>query len=790
MERQQAIRLCGFEDGHRIESRILEERIQQAVEDGYRTLEIEAFGQHGIGGRLWKAGLEGIHVKISGASGQRVGSMGFPNTLIEVFGPTSDDVGWLNGGAEIVVHGNATNGAANAMAQGKVYVAGNIGARGMTMTKHNPRFAPPELWVLGSAGDYFAEFMAGGIAVVCGYEAQDPENVVGYRPCVGMVGGRIYFRGPHKGYSSIDAKLIPIEDADWQWLAENLKTFLTAIGQIDLYTQIANREQWQLLEARGPSEKGRRPRRSMEAFHEEIWDTELGRGGLIGDLVEFERSAVPLITTGVLRRYVPVWENRKFAAPCEASCPTGMPVNERWRLIREGRVDEAVDLALAYTPFPATVCGYLCSNLCMQGCTRQTARMTAVDVTQLGKASLRARLPELPPVGGEGRGGEEGEKSGKRIAVIGGGPAGLSVAWQLRRQGHDAVVYDMRAELGGKISAMIPRSRIPDEIVAAELARVREALPHVHLSQRLEKSDLEQLREDFDFVVIASGTQKARVLPIPGKEKIIPALDFLLTSKAGQAKVGKRVLIIGAGNVGCDAAAEAHIHGAEEILLIDIQEPLSFGKERKAAEAVGAKFRWPCFAKAVTEEGLELTTGEVIPADTIIISVGDLPELDFLPESVETERGFIKVNEHYQTSDPKIFAIGDTVKPGLLTDAIGAGRKAAEKIADILSGKDMETLSCRSKIDYARVKLEYFDPSVASFEGIESCASQCSSCGTCRDCGICVTICPESAISRQALSDGDGFEMVSDPEKCIGCGFCAGACPCGIWDLVENESIE
>ena len=110
MEQQKAIRLSGFENGHRIESRILEERIQQAVECGHRVLEIEAFGQHGIGGRLWKAGNDKLHIKITGAPGQRVGSMGFPNMFIEVFGPSSDDVGWLNGGADIVVHGHATNG--------------------------------------------------------------------------------------------------------------------------------------------------------------------------------------------------------------------------------------------------------------------------------------------------------------------------------------------------------------------------------------------------------------------------------------------------------------------------------------------------------------------------------------------------------------------------------------------------------------------------------------------------------------------------------------------------------
>ena len=98
-----------------------------------------------------------------------------------------------------------------------------------------------------------------------------------------------------------------------------------------------------------------------------------------------------------LRRFVPIWENRKYAAPCEATCPTGIPVQERWQLVREGRIDEAVDLALAYTPFPASVCGYLCPNLCMQSCTRQSSAMAPVDVTQLGQASIKAALPVLPP---------------------------------------------------------------------------------------------------------------------------------------------------------------------------------------------------------------------------------------------------------------------------------------------------------------------------------------------------------------------------------------------------------
>jgi glutamate synthase domain-containing protein 3 len=160
--------ISGTFSGQRVESRVLEEQIQEAVARGDRSIEVRAFGQHGIGGRLWRSGNEAVHVKITGQTGQRVGSMGFPNTFIEVLGPASDDVGWLDAGAEIVIHGNAGNGCANAMAQGKIFIAGNIGARGMTMTKHNPRFAPPELWVLGSAGDYFGEFMAcPGLSALC-----------------------------------------------------------------------------------------------------------------------------------------------------------------------------------------------------------------------------------------------------------------------------------------------------------------------------------------------------------------------------------------------------------------------------------------------------------------------------------------------------------------------------------------------------------------------------------------------------------------------------------------------
>ena len=777
MSYQPGIVISGVENGHRVDSRILEERIQQAVSAGHRMIEVQAYGQHGIGGRLWKAGKEPVNICITGTSGQRVGSMGSPNTSIDVMGPVSDDAGWLNAGAHIVVHGNAANGVGNAMAQGRIYAAGNIGARGMTMTKHNPDFDPPQLWVLGGAGDSFAEFMAGGIAVVCGHQAQNPENILGHRPCVGMVGGRIFFRGAHKGYSENNARLLDPDDDDWQWLTSNMRDFLDAVNRLKLLSRlISDRSEWRLLVARDPREKVVRSSRPMSEFLREVWDKELGKGGLVGDISTTDRSPIPVIATGGLRRYIPVWENHRYQPPCQYNCPTGMPAQRRWELIRGGKISEAVDLALEYTPFPATVCGYLCPNLCMENCTRAKEGLGSLDIGLLGRTSLKAGIPGKSP------------PTGKKIAIIGGGPAGLSAAWQLWLRGHQPVVYEMNEQLGGKITDVIPASRIPGKVAEDELNRLRKRIEHVHLKHPVGRAEFSALREEYDFLVIATGARKPRMIPVPGSERAIAALDFLRLSKMNLAEAGKRVVVIGAGNVGCDAAAEAARLGATDITLIDIQEPASFGTERRNAEAAGARFLWPRFCRAITCEGVELEGGEILPADTVIVSTGDRPDLSFLPEDIETERGFIVVSEQFQTGDPHVFAIGDTVRPGLLTEAVGAGREAAATIDSLLTG-EKKSFRKLPQIDPARVKLEYYDPRVAVFDDISKCAEQCASCGVCRDCGLCEAICPENAISRRQL-EGEDYEYISEPERCIGCGFCDGACPCGIWRLVENEPFE
>jgi NADPH-dependent glutamate synthase beta subunit-like oxidoreductase/glutamate synthase domain-containing protein 3/NAD-dependent dihydropyrimidine dehydrogenase PreA subunit len=767
----------GTEDGHRVESRVLEERIQSALAGGCRSIEVHAFGQHGIGGRLLAEDSAPVQIDIHGYAGQRVGSMGFAGTRIDVHGQASDDVGWLNAGATIMVHGDATNGVANAMAQGKVCVAGDIGSRGMTMTKSNPRFCPPELWVLGGAGDSFAEFMAGGIAVVCGFESQYRGNILGHRPCVGMVGGRIFFRGRQENFSSADARLVKITDEDWQWLCSGIKEFLEAIGRTDVFkTLTADRSAWKLLKALEPFERSGRKHMPLSHYRRNVWERELGEGGLIGDLTDIDRSPVPVITTGDLRRFAPVWENHKYLPPCQVGCPTGIPVQQRWELIRNGELDRAAALALEHTPFPATVCGYLCPNLCMQNCTRTRERMAAIDVTVLGRASRNAADPQPAPA------------INNRVAVIGSGPAGLSVAWQLWMKGHDVEVFDRSERAGGKIASVIPESRFPREVFEEELQRVLRTVAFKQLPGQLDAERFAEIRDSHACTVIATGADKPRRLSIPGAERALDALAFLTDAKAGTVKVGARVVIIGAGNVGCDAATEAYRLGAVEVTLIDIRTPASFGKEREAAEKAGAGFLWPLTPSVISKKGVETQEGTFLDADTVIIAIGDVPDLAFLPGDIAVSNGYIAVDDQFQTTDARVYAVGDTVKPGLITEAIAAGKLVAAAIDARARGRE-QTFDRLPALDPNRVKLAYYSPELRPGDDPGACAAACASCGGCRDCGLCVTLCPQQAISRNELPAG-GYEYAVDPESCIGCGFCAGACPCGIWALKENDPID
>ena len=760
-----------------------EKLVRQAATTS-NNLVLEAYGQHNIGIRLQHP--EGLKLTVSGPSGQRLGCMGMPGTTIVCQGSTSDDVGYLNIGAEIIVQGDATNGACNAMANGKVFIAGSIGARGLTMTKWNPEYSRPELWVLGSVGDSFAEFNCGGIAVVCGVNPKNPENVLGYRPCVGMVGGTIYFRGKiDHSYPKTNARLNAVSDEQWQWLTDNIGGFLTRIDRSDLLPSLTVREEWQVLIPITPQERalmfaGPMP---MAEFRNTQWNRSFGGDPLRDIAPGLDRSPIGFIVSGDLRRKKPYWANCESAAPCTFYCPVHIPTVDRLRLIREGRIDEAYQLLLRYTPLPASVCGAVCPNLCMENCSRQGVD-EAIDVQVLGRAVAGSKPPAVAP------------PLGKKVAIIGGGPAGMNAAWQLALAGIEAHIFEQDDKLGGKLAQVIPWERLSQAIWDEEVKRFL-ATPgiFVNLGVSMTRDKVTELTNAFDYVIVAVGTHTPRRLQFPGSERVIPALDFLKGAKsATPPAVGRRVVVIGAGNVGCDVACEAYRLGADMVTLVDIQKPLAFGKEKAAAERLGATFKWPVVTREVTAEGLVTSEGEVIPADTVVISIGDVPALSFLPDSVQTVTvggaAWIATDRAHLTSDKRILAVGDVERPGLATNALGAGKTAAEYIIASCQGREWKPFD-KPLIPQKALTITHYTPAVrGTTEGEQ--ASRCLSCASCRDCHLCETICPTGAISRRELTAGSaadgvslaiGYEYVSDDDKCIACGFCADTCPCGIWTM-------
>ena len=524
--------------------------------------------------------------------------------------------------------------------------------------------------------------------------------------------------------------------------------------------------------------------------------------------------------TGSWRTLRPVYVNR--LPPCNAKCPAGEKCRDWLFLAQSGDYEGAWKEIVEDNPFPAVmgrVCYHTCQTACNRGDLDEPVGINAVE-RFLGDHALKLgwKLPQ------------PAEEKGKRILVVGAGPAGLSAAYHLRRMGYAVHVVESAEAAGGMMRYGIPKYRLPREVLDEEIARV-EALG-VEFEFGREVSDLaaEMKAGGYAAAFIGAGASLAHRAYIPAGDAahIMDAVSLLRSVEASspgeEPLLGRRVVVYGGGNTAIDVARTAKRLGSEPIVVyrrtrerapahaFEIEEALEEGVSMKWLSTISEAERGAIRIEKMKldESGYPQPTGEyeTIEADSLVLALGQETNLSFLsalPE-LKVEKGSVVVDERMMTSVPGIFAGGDVV-PGdrNVTVAIGHGKRAAKAMdawirGEALSAKDPEDPATFEKLNtwyYAdapqkiRPQLDIVRRQTTFEEVLEGLteenalfeARRCMSCGNCFECDNCYGVCPDNAVVK--LGPGKKFRFNYD--YCKGCGICANECPCGAIEMVRED---
>lgn len=345
-----------LKDNNRMSTQVLLQLISSKIEEGYTNFEIDACGQHNIGGSSWAKNRDEELVFKLKNPGQRVGAMALAGTTIYVEGSAPADVGWLNSGAKIIVDGDCGDTASHCAAGGKIYVSGRVGTRSGALMKHDPKFEIPEFWVLKNTGSFGFEFMGGGIAVICGYDCDSLTSVLGSRSCVGMVGGTIYVRGPIEDIADcVDVQSLNEEDIEF--LSSGMKDFLSSIKKDALYSELTKWTEWRKIVPLSSTVKV--PKISVAEFRKTQWVD----GGIFGDFIHDDLKVYNLPDTGEGRVHIPEWhkENCVNCKICLNNCPQSAIVeNEK---IYSATEDKCIGCGICEAVCPKN-CWIMKSNRC------------------------------------------------------------------------------------------------------------------------------------------------------------------------------------------------------------------------------------------------------------------------------------------------------------------------------------------------------------------------------------------------------------------------------------------
>lgn len=537
----------------------------------------------------------------------------------------------------------------------------------------------------------------------------------------------------------------------------------------------------------------------------------------------------------------PTYLNR--VPPCQNACPAGEDIRGYNNILRgiekhdrhgnpiEDKWAEAFYRITEKNPFPS-VMGRVCPAVCQTKCNRQYKDET------VGINSIEHAIGDY----GISKGlklGSAGPDTGKHVAVVGAGPAGLSAAYQLRLKGHKVTIFEGQSKPGGMVRYGIMGYRVDRNVLDAEIKRILDLGVEVKYNTWIGKDvTLDQLKKDYAAVFVAIGAQKGRGLPIPGAEgtpRVTNAIDFLMEFERDGSHMhpGKNVIVIGDGNVAMDVARLANRLGAGATLLSAVpkDEMACFPEELHDAEVEGTKFEFMVGTVEVIRDGDNVkglkcvkmekkAQGEegwnhpvpffrykpvagsefTVEGDLIVAAIGQATDISGF-ENLENDRGLLKVDHTFQVKKQEgVFAGGDILQIDLITTAVGQARKAVESIDRYVRGQDLPGKERHDVIKYDDLKSDYFSPVQRKMRGhvfpqrvegdfnevlkkledpdVLTEAERCMSCGLCFECKQCMLFCPQEAISM-FKKNPVGEVMFTDYTKCIGCHICAESCPTG-----------